>query len=90
MGGAFTVGDSYIQGKTLNLTPYRKIVQTWPTTDFAPADEDSKLEIVLDKMGDGTRITLSHSNVSDGQGSGCEEGWKEYYFKPMSQYFKMA
>jgi uncharacterized protein YndB with AHSA1/START domain len=90
VGGAFTVGDSYIQGKTLKLTPYRKIVQTWPTTDFAPADEDSKLEIVLDKMGDGTRITLSHSNVSDGQGSGYEEGWKEYYFKPMSKYFKIA
>ena len=90
MGGAFTVGDGYIQGKTVELAPFGKIVQTWRTTDFAPEDGDSRLEVVLEEVEGGTRITLSHSNIPDGQGTGYEEGWKEYYFKPMSEYFKTA
>ena len=90
VGGAFTVGDGYIQGKTVELTPYRKIVQTWRTTDFTPEDEDSTLEVALEEVEGGTRITLSHSNIPDGQGVGYEEGWKEYYFNPMSEYFKTA
>ncbi len=90
VGGAFTVGDGYIQGKNVELTPYQKIVQTWRTTDFAPSDEDSKLEVLLEEVEGGTRITLSHSNLPDGQGDGYKEGWKEYYFGPMSEYFRVT
>ena len=57
-------------------------------TDFAPADEDSKLEVLQEEVEGGTRVTLSHSNIPDGQGTGYEEGWKEHYFEPMSEYFK--
>ena len=91
VGGAFTVGDGYIHGKTVELTPYRKIVQMWRTTEFAPGDEDSILEVVLEEVEEvegGTRITLSHSNLPDGQGADYEEGWKEFYFEPMAEYFK--
>lgn len=88
VGGAFTAWDGYIQGKTIELEPYRRIAQTWRTTEFPPDSPDSRLEVLLEEAKGGTRMTLVHTNIPDGQGKGYEEGWVEYYFKPMKRYFK--
>ena len=87
VGGAFSVWDQYITGKTLELEPYRRIVQAWRTSEFPADAPDSQLEVVLDPAPSGTMLTLNHSNIPDGQGKKYEHGWVESYFEPMREYF---
>lgn len=87
VGGSFIAGDNYIFGKNLELIPHQRIVQSWRTTDFPEDSPDSVLEIVFDPTEDGTKLTLKHSNIPTGQGDNYRQGWEEYYFKPMRNYF---
>ncbi len=86
-GGAFTAWDNYISGKNLELEPFKRIVQSWRSTDFPDSAEDSKLELVFEKAGKGTKLTLIHSNIPEGQADSYKQGWKDFYFKPMKKYF---
>ena len=87
VGGRFTAHGGYIKGATLELEPHSRIVQSWRSTDFPEAAEDSLLEVLLEKARGGTRLTLVHTNIPNGQGEEYEQGWKEFYFEPMKQYF---
>jgi activator of HSP90 ATPase len=64
----------------------RKIVQSWRTVEFGETDADSRLEIILEPKGDGTVLTLRHSEIPDGQPD-YEQGWRDNYFEPMHNYF---
>ena len=86
-GGAFTAWDGYISGKTLELEPDTRIVQSWRTTDFDEASPDSHLEISFRKAKGGTRVTLKHTLIPSGQTEGYRQGWIDYYFAPMKAYF---
>lgn len=86
--GRFTAWDGYISGKTLETVPGQRIVQQWRTTEFPAGAPDSKLAISLEAAEGGTRVTLDHSNLPDGQGESYEQGWHEHYFNPMKDYFR--
>jgi activator of HSP90 ATPase len=86
VGGGFEVWDGYIQGKNVELIPTSRIVQEWRTTEFEDSDEDSLLEIVLASSGEGTLITIRHSNLPD-HGMQYKQGWIDAYFVPMKAYF---
>jgi activator of HSP90 ATPase len=86
-GGNFSAWEGYISGKTLEILSPTRIVQTWRTTEFSDSDSDSRLEIILEPTSEGTRLTLHHSDIPEGQGDMYREGWEEYYFKPMLEYF---
>ena len=75
-----------ILGRTLALEPGRRIVQSWRSTDFGEEDEDSQIEVLLEPVPEGTKITLHHTAIPDGQ-SGYEQGWRDNYFDPMRDYF---
>ena len=87
VGGALSAWDGYISGQILELEPYGKIVQTWRTTEFPEGSADSRLEVLMEAVEGGTRLTLQHSDIPDGQGEMYAEGWEEYYFHPMREYF---
>jgi len=87
VGGAFTTWDGYIQGATLALNPYTRILQSWRAEDFPEGAEDSQLEILLEEVPGGTRLTLIHTNIPDGQAEEFKKGWLDYYFTPMKAYF---
>ncbi len=87
VGGTFTAWDGYITGKTLELKPYTRIVQVWRTTEFPEGSPDSRIELVLEEAPGGTKLTLKHSNIPDGQAEAYEGGWEESYFQPMRDYF---
>lgn len=88
IGGRFTAWDGYIEGKTLELIPGKKIVQSWRTTDFSEQDIDSKIEIILEESNSETKLTLFHTNIPEGQGENYKKGWFDFYFKPMQNFFK--
>lgn len=84
----FSAWDGYITGKTTNLKPNEKIVQKWRTTEFPEDASDSILEIELEETSDGTKLTMVHKNLPEGQAENYKNGWIDYYFKPMEEYFK--
>lgn len=87
IGGKFSAWDGYIFGKTLELKPYKKIVQSWRTTEFPEGSKDSRLEIIFEEAKGGTKMTLVHTEIPEGQGGEYRQGWSDYYFKPMKEYF---
>jgi activator of HSP90 ATPase len=88
VGGKFSAWDGYITGKTLELTVNSRIVQSWRTSEFAETDPDSRIEIRLAPTKTGTRLTLTHSGIPEGQAASYRSGWEEWYFSPMRAYFK--
>ncbi len=88
VGGEFSAWDGYIFGKTLGLTPNRRIVQTWRTSEFPDEAPDSHLEVLLEEVAEGTKITLTHSDMPEDQVDSYRQGWEDFYFKPMKDYFK--
>jgi activator of HSP90 ATPase len=85
--GRYTAWDGYIEGITLSLEPYYRIVQSWRSAEFLEDDQDSRLEIVLEERGEQTQLTLIHTNIPMGQGEKYKSGWVESYFDPMEEYF---
>lgn len=90
VGGRFSAWDGYIRGTNLALDPGRRIVQAWRSADFPEGSPDSRLEVLLEQDPAGTRVTLIHSEIPEGQASDYEQGWREHYFTPMRLYFTRA
>ena len=88
INSSFSAWDGYISGKTTDLKPNKKIVQQWRTTEFPEDAPDSVLEIDLEETSDGTKLTMVHKNIPEDQAENYKNGWKDFYFKPMEEYFK--
>jgi activator of HSP90 ATPase len=87
VGGRFTAWDGYITGTTVVLEPFRRVVQSWRTAEFPPGSPDSRLEVLFDDVKMGTRVTLIHRQLPQGQAEQYKAGWREYYFVPMREYY---
>ena len=85
--GKFTAWDGYIFGETLELKPNQRILQAWRTTEFPEESPDSRVEILLEAVKGGTKITINHSNIPKGQAEDYKQGWQDFYFKPMKEYY---
>jgi activator of HSP90 ATPase len=82
LGGKFSTFDGYAEGVNLELVPDKKIVQTWRAEDW-PEGHYSKVTFSLNKVGPGTRLTLTQTGVP---GEHCEDiaqGWQDYYWSPL-------
>jgi uncharacterized protein YndB with AHSA1/START domain len=90
VGAEHSAWSGYIRGVNRELEPGRRIVQTWHAQDFPAGAEPSVLEVLLEPEGEGTRVTLVHSDLPEGMGKAYEEGWHAYYFEPMRSYFAVA
>ena len=90
VGGEFSAWDGYITGKNLELEKGKKIVQEWSTTDWPDHFPPSKLELNFKKTATGTQISMIHSNVPAEQADELAEGWTEFYWKPLKEYFAKA
>jgi activator of HSP90 ATPase len=87
-GGKFSAWDGYIFGKTLTLEPFHRIVQSWRTTEFPTGAPDSDLEILFDDLKGKTMLTLVHTHLPPDQVEEYRQGWEDFYFKPMNNFFK--
>jgi uncharacterized protein YndB with AHSA1/START domain len=87
VGGKFTAWSGYIFGQHQELVPSRRIVQSWRTTEFPEDCPDSRLEVEFAPEGDGTRLTLVQTELPAGEAERYQEGWQQFYFEPIQQYF---
>jgi uncharacterized protein YndB with AHSA1/START domain len=74
VGGKFTAWDKYIGGTTTKLVKDKKIVQRWRTTEFPDKSPDSLLTIEFEKVKEGTKLTLTHEEIPEGQASEYRKG----------------
>ena len=86
IGGHFSAWDGYIKGTNLALEPHEQIVQSWRTADFMEEDPDSMITVNFEMNNEGCLLTLTHENIPIDQPD-YEEGWRDYYFKPMLAFF---
>ncbi len=86
IGDSFTAWDGYIEGKNIELEPYKRILQSWRTSQFEAHEEDSQIEILLNEADGLTELTLIHTDVPE-SGEHYIKGWENHYFQPMKEYF---
>ena len=86
-GTRFTAWGDYISGKILRLETNRLIKMTWRTTEFPADAADSLVEVSFEDHKDGTQLVLKHSKIPEGQSDNYRDGWQDYYFEPMHEYF---
>jgi activator of HSP90 ATPase len=90
IGGEFSAWDGYIWGRTLELDPGVRILQSWRTTEFDEDEPDSRIEVVFEPVGGGTSIRLRHTGVPVDQLGYENGGWRDNYFEPMKAFFGAA
>ena len=88
VGGKITAWDGYAFGKYLKLEKGKKIVQNWKTTEWPKGYPPSILEITLKPEKRGTELTMVQSNVPAEQAADYRQGWIDFYWKPLQDYFK--
>ena len=86
VGDNFTAWDGYIEGKNIELEPYKRILQSWRTSQFEEHEKDSRIKILLHEIDGQTELTLIHTNVPE-SGEHYKKGWDNHYFQPMKLYF---
>ena len=64
LGGEFEAWDGYIHGRNLALDPGIRIVQSWRSTAFDASEGDSQIEVVLEDVDGGTKVTLRRGRTS--------------------------
>lgn len=87
VGGEFTAWDGYISGKNLELEKGKRIVQEWVTTDWPQNYPPSRLELNFKAIKEGTEISMIHSEVPAEQAEDTEQGWIDFYWEPLKEYF---
>jgi uncharacterized protein YndB with AHSA1/START domain len=87
VGGAHSTFDGYSAGRTVELQPGRRIVQTWRAEDFPVGSPDSRVEVTLEETVGGTMLTILHTDIPSGQGSQYRDGWLKFYLEPLKSYF---
>jgi len=86
VGGKWNAFGGSIWGRNILLAPGKMVVQSWRSTAFKKADEDSILVVTFTKVDGGTRIDLAHVNVVPSDHKGVMNGWKQYYWGPWRNY----
>jgi activator of HSP90 ATPase len=87
VGNKYSTWDGYIFGKYLELDSGKHVVQSWTTTDWEEGYPDSKLELTFCAVSKDTEIVMVHSNVPKAQAIEVEQGWREFYWNPLKEYF---
>ena len=85
VGGSFEVWDGYASGKNLELTPDKKIVQSWRASDW-PEGVESKITLELSEEGGKTRLHFSQTGIPDEFADDVEQGWTDFYWQPLKEY----
>ncbi len=88
IGGEFTAWDGYIFGKFLEFEPGKRLVQEWQTTEWPEGYPPSRFELTFKEVPEGTEISMVHSNIPKQQKEELAEGWIDFYWNPLKEYFQ--
>jgi activator of HSP90 ATPase len=83
-GSEFFLWDGDISGKNLEFIQDKKIVQEWY---FGEQAENSIVVITIAPDRENSVVTVEHSNIPDDAFNDIADGWREYYFDAISNFF---
>ncbi len=86
-GGAFTLFDGYITGRTIELVPNQRIVQAWHDKEW-PAGVYSIVKFEFKRQGSGTHLVFDHTAFPPRARDHLAAGWKLHYWDPISAYLR--
>lgn len=86
-GSEFSLWDGDICGKNIEFIENKKIVQNWY---FEGITDDSIVTIKLHngKRAGTTSVELEHTNIPDEDYDDMADGWDEYYFNALIDFFE--
>jgi len=88
VGAKFTAWDGYITGRNIEIEKNNRIVQEWSTTDWPDKYPPSTLEFNFKLVDGKTELTIIHSNIPKDQEEELKQGWIDFYWNPLKNYFK--
>jgi activator of HSP90 ATPase len=83
-GTEFSLWEGDITGRNIEFVPDRKIVQEWY---FGEQPEKSIVTISIFPDKENSSVTVEHSNIPDEDFDDIAEGWREYYFGAIINFF---
>jgi len=86
VGGKFTAYDSYIEGENMELSPGKKIVQSWRATEW-PEGYFSTVTYMLKEKGGKTHLTFEQKGIPGEFCKEIEQGWIDWYWTPLKKMF---
>ena len=90
IGGTFNLFDGYCTGYNMELIAHQKIVQAWNFEEEGwPAEHYSICTFLLIEEEDATLLHFNQENIPAHQVAALEEGWDNYFWTPMHDYFSM-
>jgi activator of HSP90 ATPase len=88
VGAKFTAWEGYISGRNLELEKGKRIVQEWVTTEWPEDYPPSRLEFTFKEVDGKTELTMVHSGIPTDQEEELKQGWIDYYWEPLKNYFE--
>ncbi|MBV9963886.1 MAG: SRPBCC domain-containing protein [Parafilimonas sp.] len=86
VGGAFSLFDGHIMGRTLELIPNKRIVEAWRVVDW-PEGIYSIARFELLPQGSGTKLIFDHIGFPEGLKEHLTIGWQQHYWDALTNYF---
>lgn len=83
-GSEFSLWEGDITGRNLEFVKNRKLVQEWY---FGEQAEKSIVTISIKADRENSEVTVEHTNIPDSEFAGIAEGWREYYFGAILNFF---
>ena len=83
-GSEFSLWDGDITGKNLEFVQDKKIVQEWY---FGDRVEKSIVTIIITPDRNDSIVTVEQTNIPDDEFDNIAEGWREYYFGAIKDFF---
>lgn len=81
----FSLWEGDIVGKNLEFIENKKLVQQWY---FGENEIDSIVTIKLFEHNKGTQVELVHKNIPDDDFENIVEGWDDFYFGAIFDFFE--
>ena len=83
-GSEFFLWEGDITGKNLEFVENKKVVQEWY---FGDRTGKSIVTITISPDRENSLVIVEHSNIPDEDFKDISEGWREYYFDAISNFF---
>lgn len=83
-GSEFSLWEGDITGRNLEFVKDRKVVQEWY---FGDQPEKSIVTFTIQPDREDSLVTVEQTNIPDDEFSNIAEGWREYYFGAILNFF---
>jgi activator of HSP90 ATPase len=84
-GGAFSIFQGMIVGRTIEIVSGQRIVQAWRPADWKPGVY-SVVKFEFKSAASGATVILDHTGFPAGDYDHLSAGWHEHYWDPLKKF----